>query len=117
MVTTKCDYPWMILSVDRNWNERLAGESIVAKWRKSRSVKELLVPAFDLLDGELVVVGSDWDVTAIYNFESRLEWVDLEGNIVPSIQCQSAGSGTNTSRPEPGTRAVGRPGILCRPPE
>jgi hypothetical protein len=60
----------MILSIDRNWNEGLAGESVVAKWGKGRSVKELFVPAFNLLNGILVVVGRDWDVTAIYNFES-----------------------------------------------
>jgi hypothetical protein len=112
MITTKCDNTWMMLSVDRNWNEGLAGKRIVAKRGESRSVKELLVPAFDLLDGILVVVRCDWDVTTVYKFKPREERVNVKGDVVSSIQSQPAGPCTDASRPETSTRSVGRPGIL-----
>lgn len=41
---------------------------------------------FDLLKGVRVIVGCDWDVTAVENSRPRVEGVGLERYIVASVK-------------------------------
>ena len=69
-------------------------------------MKELLVAVFNLLDGVLVVVRSDGNVTAVDDLQAREEGVDLEGDVVASVESQTTRPGSDTGRSEPSTRPV-----------
>ena len=88
MITTKRDDPWMMLSVGRNRNERLAHQ-VITNRGKCRSMEEFLVAVFNLLNSEFVVVGCNRNITAVDNLEAGHERVDFEGYIVAAIQSQS----------------------------
>lgn len=89
MVTAKRDDPWVVLAINGNGNERFARQRIITERRERWSVEELLVAVLDLLDGKFVVVRRDGDITAVNDLDARQERVDLEGNVVASIQRQT----------------------------
>lgn len=77
MIATECDDSWVVLAVDGNWDERLPSYRIVTQRRVSRALEQRLVAILNLLDSVVVVVGSNRNITAIYDFQTRLEWIDL----------------------------------------
>lgn len=89
MVATKRDDPWMMLAVGRNGNERFARQRVITERRERWSMEEFLVAVLDLLDGKLIVIGCDGDITAVDDLEAGQKGVDFEGNIVAAIQCQT----------------------------
>ena len=100
VITAKCHYPGVILTVERDGRQRLSSERVVTKGREGRPVEELLVTLFDLLDGILVVIRRDGDIATINEFQAREERIDFERNVVASVQSQAAGSRSDSSRAE-----------------
>ena len=49
-------------------------------------MKKLFVDFFYLLDGELIVIRGNWDISAVDDLESREERVHFKRYIVTSIQ-------------------------------
>jgi hypothetical protein len=63
VVTSKGDDPRVILAIKRDWDKRLACDRVVTQRRKGRSLKEGLVAIFYLLNGMLIVVWGDRNVS------------------------------------------------------
>jgi hypothetical protein len=63
VVTSKGDNPWVVLSVKRDRMQRFACDGIVTERRVSSAMKERLVALFYLIDGIMVVVRGDGDVS------------------------------------------------------
>lgn len=90
MVAAKRDDPRMVFSISGDGNERFARQRIITERRERAPMEELLVAIFDLLDGKFVVVGRDGDITAVDQLDARQKRVDVEGDVVASIQRQAA---------------------------
>ena len=112
VVPAESDDTRVVLAIRRERNKRLASEGVVAERREGRTVEERLVAVLDLLDGVLVVVRSDGNVTAVDDLEAREEGVDLEGDVVAAVESQTTRARTNARRSEPGTGTVRGTGIL-----
>jgi hypothetical protein len=85
MVTAKRDDPWVMFAVDGNGNERFTRQRVITERGERRPVQEFLVAVLDLLDGKLIVVRRDGDVTAVDQLEASKERVDFERDVVASI--------------------------------
>ena len=114
VVAAESDDARVVLAVSRERHERLASEGIIAEGREGRTVEERLVAVLDLLDGVLVVVRSDGNVTAVDDLQAREEGVDLEGDVVAAVESQTTRARTNARRSEPGTGTVRGSGVLRR---
>lgn len=90
MITAKGDDSRVVFSISGNGNERFAGQRVITERRESGPVEERLVAILDLLNGIFVVVGRDGDVAAVDDLDARPKRVDIEGDVVASIQRQSA---------------------------
>ena len=67
----------MMFTIRGHRNEWFTCDGVVAQRREGRTMKELLVAVFNLLDGELVVIRSHRYVPAINDLEPRKERVNL----------------------------------------
>jgi len=100
VIASKRHYPGVVLTVEGDGSQRLSGEFVITKGRESGSMEELLVTLLNLFDGILVVVRCDRDITTVNKFQAREERIDLERNIVASVQSQAARSRPDSSRAE-----------------
>ena len=71
-----------------------------------------LVAVFNLFDGVLVVVRRDGNISAVDDLQARQEGVDFEGHVVPAIERQATGAGSDSSGAKPSTRTIRRSCIL-----
>ena len=85
MVTAQRDDPRVMFPIGGNRNERFARQRVITERGERSPVQELLVAFLDLLDGKLVVVWRDGDVTAVDEPEARKERVDFERDVVASV--------------------------------
>ena len=85
MVTAKRDDPWVMFAVGGYGDERFARQRVISERGERSPVQEFLVAVLDLLDGKLVVVWRDGDVTAVDEPEARKERVDFERDVVASV--------------------------------
>lgn len=69
-------------------------------------MKKLFVTFFYLLDGEVIVIRGNRDVSTVNNLESGEERVHFKRYVVTSIQGQATRARANTSRSETSTWAV-----------
>ena len=69
-------------------------------------MKKLFVAFFYLLDGELIVIRSNRDISTVDDLESGEERVHLKRYVVTSIQGQATRARENASGTEPSTWAV-----------
>lgn len=86
MISTERDNPRVILAVDGNWSERLPSDRVVTQRRERRTLEESFVAVLNLLNSVVIVVRGNWDITAIHNFQTRLEGVNFQRNVVPAIK-------------------------------
>lgn len=86
MIATERDDPWVVLAVDGNWHKSLPSDRIVTETRVSRALKKSLVAVLNLFDSVVIVVRSNRNVAAIHDFQTRLEGIDFQRNVVPPIK-------------------------------
>lgn len=66
----------------------------------------------NLLDGVMIVIRRDRNIAAVYDFQTGLEGIDFQRNIVSSIKGQAARACTDTGRTEASPWAVRCSSIL-----
>lgn len=111
MVTTQGNDTRVTLSVERERLQEVAARIIPKRGRRS-ALKKLLVTTGDLFDSVAIVVGSHRDVTTVHDLKTGLERVDLEGDVIPTVQGKTARTCPNTRWSKASTGPVRCPGIL-----
>ena len=112
MVAAECDDTRMVFAIEGDSLQRLASSRVITKRRKSLTMKKLLVAIFDLLNGILIVIRRNGDIATVDQLQARKEGIDLKWYVVSAVKSEAARARSDTSRPEPGTRAVRGAGVL-----
>lgn len=111
VVATEGDNARVVFSVSRNRNKRLAGDRVVTERGERLTLEQLLVAILDLLDGILVVVRGDRNIAAVNDLEACAEGVDLEWDVVASVQSEAARTCADASRSKTSAGAVRSAGV------
>lgn len=82
MVTTQRDNPGQRLPILRR--------PLLIRVRRGLAHKQLIMPALDLPDGKVVVIGSNGDIAAVEDFRPGVERVRVEGDVVSAAEADPA---------------------------